>query len=238
MALAVENIVSNKATGTATPTVDITTSGTDRIVVIVAHAEKTTASPTISSVSAAGLTFQKHTSQQWAASHTDEYNGYEVWWAYAASVQTANTVTITWDATIDDSTVMAFAVSGSTAFTDPFDANASVPSLSTGSAATPSDSGLSTDSTNTILFNFCATGDGLGIPSAPSGHTSMGSQTNNGGTRWSAQSGSYIAFASTQSGYSFTDNGTTDAIWGLIVFVIRDSAPPTTQTYTYTVVIG
>ena len=74
----------------ASATIDITTSGTNRIIILHATLEGG-AARTMSGVSASGLTFNKRS----AVAAGDVYNvDVEVWWAYAAAQQTGTTITV------------------------------------------------------------------------------------------------------------------------------------------------
>lgn len=122
------------AFGENSGTLSLTTSGTDRI--ILACVATTLPSgggvpATLSTiVDSNGLTWTKRTSHSWLNSAGDQIYNIELWWAYAHAQQTSNSVVATFSAACGYAYAL-IAVSGvqSSAWAQPFDTDASLPSL-------------------------------------------------------------------------------------------------------------
>ncbi len=104
----------NTATGASTITVPLTTSLTNDIIVVDVHNEVPTsngAGVTVQSVTAPGLTFAERSSMSEAGTEYTEYDDLERWWALATSTF-SGTITVTFNAAIDDASVVAYGVHG------------------------------------------------------------------------------------------------------------------------------
>lgn len=188
MTLAIEGAATTQwSTGATSGTINITTSGTDRIIILVVASEKTGTVQSTNLPTASGLTFALRKTLPF----TDSGGGDQVlsvYWAYAAAQQTAKTITINLGATPDDVSVGVFAVSGVTNFTNPWDTNSSLPATATGNSGPPATvSGVSTTQANSMIFGFYGTRNGPTNPGADTGngYASVLSLVNTGGSAYS-----------------------------------------------------
>lgn len=142
MALAFEVFNSSSAAGVSSKTIALNTSGANRIALIfVLLSDAGSGIPVVSSVSDAnGLVWAKYS----ALSVVTETMRMEVWWAYAAAQQTANTVTVTSNVSSLGFGLGVGAISGvpATRFTAPFDADISLPATATNPSATPANASV------------------------------------------------------------------------------------------------
>lgn len=162
----------------------------------------------------------------------------EVWWAYAPSALSSDTITPTFAANRDCSTLAAFGVNGANT-TNPWDANGSLPQTAVNNSATylggtdadPSAS-VSTNAANTMLLGFMATEywgvDNTGNPySAGSGYTQLAYTLDGSCSLWTASSAEYQVVSTPQSNttVNFTPPG---QAWFMIGDAIQAApiAPP------------
>lgn len=110
-------------------TIPLSTSGTNRIAVLIVKTNNTSTHRAVSSVtSGGGLTWALYTAYDFNSSGTSQQR-IEVWWAYCAAQQTANTVTVTLAGSSGGIALAIGAVSGLPAsrYTNPFDADPTLP---------------------------------------------------------------------------------------------------------------
>lgn len=165
------------STGSATVGPLVTTSTNNLIVIEDGFAQ---GGQTISSItsSPSGLTVTKRAAQS-APTGVGDKGRVEIWTAPASAVLTGETFTINYSGAVGGSAVVAFCVPNLTSIASPFDSNASLPTLGSGSGSggvTPSISGLSTTGADTVLLFFDTTyTSSIGDPgAAPTGFTLIG----------------------------------------------------------------
>lgn len=204
MALAVEGAASTMFSGAGPATVNITTSGTDRIIVVAVGHEEASAQTSVPT--ATGLTFALR-KRYTETDNGGRFNVMETFWAYAAAQQTAKTITVTMSGAIDDAVIGVFAVSGVGNFVTPWDSNAALPATAdTFSANTPPPvSGVSTTSAPTLMFGFFGARDGCATTvNTGAGWTSILNVVNGGGSLEEIYAVASIPFATAQSGITAT----------------------------------
>jgi hypothetical protein len=226
--MSIEGSASAIFTGGTVGTIDITTSGTDRIIVIQISSEMDDTPQSVASVTASGLTFalRKQFQSSFSSSPTHD-TVIEIWWAYAAAQQTGTTITVTLNVTTDNASLIVFGVVGATDFSAPWDVNGSLPATNSGASSIPSCTGISTTSTDSIIFGFYATYLN-GMPSAGSGYTQIVTAENTGGTNYSYSMAQYQSVGAAQSGITVAA-GTSEIGWGWVVDAISGgggSPPP------------
>lgn len=218
MALGIEGANHNIFSGTNTGTVNVTTAGTNRILVVSVHNEKNGSRQTVSSVTSAGLTWTRRKAFAFNASNTALQN-LETWWAYAPSQLTAHTITVTLSAATDDATIGVFAVSGANVVS-PWDSNAAIPATNsdiTGANSTGSVPGVSTTTPDCVLLGFWgAGGTASSTPTVGTGYTQINSFSNGGGTNFSIQFTEYKIVSAAQSGVTIPTAVATQKNWGMI----------------------
>jgi hypothetical protein len=221
MTLAVEGAATAIFSSTATPAaINITTSGADRIVVVVVQNEKSTGAPTVSSVTAAGLTFALR--KQYI--NLSGQNDLEVWWAYASAQQTAKAITVTLSGATDDSNIAVFAVSGVTNFAAPWDANPALPVVNSSLSASPATvPGVYTNNANCMVFGFWGNYANT-TATVGSGYTSVATSHNAGGARFSNLLVEKQLFSSIQSNITVATAAANGADWGMIADAITSDA--------------
>src|ERR1035437_6820012 len=237
MTLAIEGAVAaDFGGGASSATIPVTSGGTDRIVVVHICTERNaTPRRTVTSVTAAGLTFAKRKDLDVG----DIYGtSVEVWWAYAAAQQTALTITVTMSGVINSGTHAIFGVSGCTNFTDPWTANSSVPktAVDTGAGSVVQVTGVSTTEPNCIVFGFYGgeTGSTPNAETTPIAFTQAYARQNWGGSRHSSIWAEYYIFSSAQAGITVGSASSTLSNWGMIADAITDATPPLTGTWAST----
>ena len=165
--------------------------------------------------STSGLTFKKRSSYsglQYSknGSGTTVYHDFEVWWAVAPfarptvpDVVTAHFNMPTGATYFDTSSIAAFAVTGfsnSQYTTNPWDANTSLPLISSANASSiPNNSGLNTSSNNGMILTFLGSGGPTAsYNSVPTGYTSLANAYNSGGTLSDSVAAGYLDFGTFQ----------------------------------------
>lgn len=234
MSLAVEGAATADSLLNATSaTINITTSGTNRIIILHATLEGGTAR-TVSGVSASGLTFNKRS----AVAAGDVYNvDVEVWWAYAAAQQTGTTITVNFSGTVDCATLGTFAVSGVKNFNNPWSNDATLPV--TNSTAAPSTTidvtGVTATEINVLVLGFYGASTNYTIGYG-TGYTTIYFHYNNNGTHYSDIFAEYQLFTTAQTNITVDTTGGPQSRWGMIADAITDAA--TTLRYGFGQVYG
>jgi hypothetical protein len=217
-----------------TPT--LTTTKTNDVIVVLASAEDLVHSrlPSVSSVTATGLTFS-HRSTETAT--TDLYLDEEVWYAVATSAFSGTiTVTFTDSRTLDDAAVVAFGVAN-TNTASPWDSNVALPAVNTAASATaPTLSTLSTSNANDMVVGFSAmmsqAAGGNPTQTAGSGYTLILNAINGGGTYNDEASAEYAVVNVVQSGatvnFGTSASGTEPATgWNMVGDAIQGAGAAT-----------
>lgn len=227
MTLAVEVFNSASAAGSTTAAINCNTSGLNRIVLIFICLNSDVlpaARPTVSSVTATGLTFAKYTSLNFDTASVDSRCRLEVWWAFAAAQQTANPVTVTVSPSARGIGLGVGAVSNvpPTRWTLPFDADPSLPVTSTNPSDTLADAAHTWSSHDAQVVGFTVWGSATqntNGTSTPAGYT-LQIDLNFNGTSFIAQKlRVYAEVFNAQQVSTITDLGTCKD-WGLISFAV------------------
>lgn len=149
MALGAEVFNSSSVAGATANTINLNTSGVDRIALIFVHlvSQNASARPTVVSVADAnGHTWAKYTHLDYDSDNpTDVKQRTEIWWSYCATAQVADTVTVTASANCRGIGLGVGAISGvpATRYTSPFDADPSLPATNTNPSASGAAASLS-----------------------------------------------------------------------------------------------
>ena len=214
------------ATGKSTnanATVSLTTTLSNDIIVVMAYNEAASGGGVaVSSVTAAGLTFTQR-----SISNASTHGSLEVWWAPSTGILTAETITVAWSGTFDDSAILAFGVNGCN-LTNPWDGNGALPAkASFNGTGTPSVTGVSTTSSSDHLIS--GSGNVFGTLSMPSGWTTPIQIGNGGGANGASIWASTLAVSSPQSGQTVTWSGSTFGNGGeTIVDALKSGTNPLT----------
>jgi hypothetical protein len=189
------------ATAVTSVSAAITTTNANDIILAFVHAGAlgTGGAATVTSVTAAGLTFTRRASDYRGS--TAPWNTVELWWAPATAALTAKSVTATLSRTIDDCSIQLVAVSGCGSMSNPFDVNGSLPAvtgnISTGSTAQT----VSTSTAVTMLLAFFGSFNGTN-ETLGSGWTTLLSTANGGGGNFSETFSQYRTFSSAQTSFA------------------------------------
>lgn len=215
-----DNYTSGNVSGTATCSVVLSTTKTNDVIVAVFVAEKPASGPpSVSSVSStSGLTWHKRLSV--VSNVTDV----EVWWAYAPSVVTSETITATYNMSIDDFSGIAFGVNGCDQ-TSPWDPNSSLPQTMVANGSSPSMT-ASTTNANTFMIEGIGTGNNAtNYNTPPAGWTFVAGTKNGGGLQYSAVGAACKGFTSAQSSLTVTWGGAISNTNGGAAFLDALQAP-------------
>lgn len=189
MALGMEVFNSSSVADASSSTINATTMGTNRIILVFVHTVSKDGGvrPTVTSVSDAnGLTWAKYTNYDFSSADPTNINQHmEVWWAYAAAQQTSNTITVSVSTAARGIGLGVGAISGVPAarYTAPFDADPSMPAKSQNPSETPADptATFSTHDSHTVgLAVWGSARHNVNSPTTPSGWTSLISLSFNG----------------------------------------------------------
>jgi hypothetical protein len=199
-ALAFESPNQSIFSSTSSGSINVTTLGPNRIIVLTVMSELNGTVPTVSSVTASGLTFALR--NRYTDNAAGAGNNIEVWWAYSSAQVTALPISVTLSSATDDSCLGVFAVRGVTNYAAPWDTNISVPATQKGQGTTVSIPVSSTASSGLLLGfwgnNYSTTG------TSGSGFTQVLTSHNGGGSRWANLVIEVEAFSTVQSGTPVT----------------------------------
>lgn len=106
-------------------TVTFSTTSTNCVIYVAIGAEQTSA-PSVSTVTATGLTFTKRSSVVTIASG-GRTSDVEVWTAPASAAQSSVVITVTWAANVDDACVAVAGIKNCASISSPFDSNGGLP---------------------------------------------------------------------------------------------------------------
>lgn len=188
-------VANNAATVTATLT---TTNANDIICALFYVAVNSGTKPTINSVTASGLTFQRR-----AQSSGSPRGRIELWWAVASSALSSKTITVNVTGTYDDAALLVFGVNGCN-LTNPWDSNASLPKTAS-SNAEMTFTGISTSGANNLLLFLGGTNGGQTTnPPPPAGFTFIGRAFTNAGVSWGVSVGNQKGVTSQQNNATFS----------------------------------
>lgn len=136
------------ASGTITTlATTLTTTNSPDVIILLTTTQVTTGYVTVSSISAAGLTFTKRTSISAAVGGFDE--DFEEWYAITSSTLSGLTITVTYSGTVTHYAVLnVFGLSRANT-NSPFDPNGGLPSVRTQAAAS-----ITTSNANDFVFGF------------------------------------------------------------------------------------
>ncbi len=223
----IEGVASSSAiTDVSSETINVTTSGLNRVLILVSTLENDKSfAMSVSGVSGSGgVGAFTNRSSQIINSSSAHYQDNEVWWAIAPTAGTY-TLTVTYSGTIDDGCLLAFAVAGANTST-PWDVNASLPKYATNNSGTPSAcdaTGVSTTSTSPLVFAVYGTGNQGSVSTlTPAGLSAFtGMPLENGGATYSQIMNA--AYQIETSALSNVTVGWTDttSYWVLIVDAIQ-----------------
>ena len=215
----------------------------DIIVIVVSNDLGNPGSPVIiSSVSdTAGLTWHERdaTSSPSLVGYEGNYSAFDtgIWWAYAPSALSSDTITPTFTGDYDCASLIAFGVNGADT-SDPWDTNSSLPQLGVNDGGTPADpsvSGMSTDAADTMLLGFMGTGQGDGTDNtygAGSGYTMVTYQDGYYSCSLDADTAAeyqLVSSAQSNTAASFAPVGDqTNTGWFMIGDAIQEASQPAT----------
>lgn len=191
MSLGIENVTSVEADNLGSPyqkTITVSTSGTDRICVLMIYAENNTATPpTVATPpTSAHVTWTKAFSATPAQS--GPYGGgdpvdMEVWVGEASSQLSSEVVTVTWSGAVDGGGIIFMAVSGASSAVPFMDPNSANPQSGNTTSLT-----LSTTNNDSVLVQWSIIGAASGgAGGLASGFTSQWTLNDHNPTDWDIQ---------------------------------------------------
>ncbi len=186
------------ATATASSTnsisAAITTSLADDIIIAFFHCELNASSITVNSVSGGGLTWTRRTQFVWGANNT-----IEIWWAYAHTPLTSQTITVSCTGSFDDASLQLIAFNGAYSFVTPWDTGGAYPYTALVTTSSVSVNITSSTPTSFVLGFLGSPNSNNGA--AGSGFTSLYTTTNGGAALWSYTRSEYQNFSAAISSY-------------------------------------
>jgi hypothetical protein len=182
----------NTASGGGTP-ISLTTTNTNDIIVAHFFAEAQSGSViSVNTVSDNPGNLTWHLRSATSSANINSAGGHsdvvddEVWWALAPSTLSSDSISYTWNGTVDCQSGIAFGVTGANT-SNPWDANSSLPAKAqdiNNDNIAPSVSGVSTNVAKTMLLGFMGTGqngsDGSGAAYSAGSRYSVIDQVVNG----------------------------------------------------------
>lgn len=216
----------NSSFPATTATVTFSTSGANRICVLEIQSEALPR-PQVSTVTSSNLTWTRLVQVQYGASVGDTEQNLEIWWAYAPVQLTNEGITATFNNTLDDATVVVFAVpiDEPTRFAQPWDGASALPVTAEDITGTfVSASGVfSTQSQNTLVL--AVWGEGISNngnnTTTPAGWTSIRNQTNTGGVNYGSKLQSYYKIYTVSQQNTTVNLGSTKD-WAIIIHALSD----------------
>lgn len=177
----------NGPDGVSSYSINCSTSGTDRIVVLFIHTDAATRR-SVTGVSGASLTWAKYSHYDFDSSDpTNHKQRLEVWWAHAPTQLTSQSITATLDGNSNGPILAIGAIAGCPAarLSNPWDADPSLPFNASNPSGTPADAEVTFsthDSHNANLFVFCCNINNV-PPSTPAGWTVLHNLSYGGSVR-------------------------------------------------------
>jgi hypothetical protein len=226
--ITLDGSASNYANSSA-PTVTLTTSNANDIIVVVVQAVSFTGSPSVTSITdGAGLTWHLRKQFQFTPGFpgANGYSDTEVWWAKSTGTLSGDTITVNLNAT-NNTALTAFGLHGAASLVAPFDTNAALPATG---------SNQSNTSPTVTVSTSIGSGDGIVIftemSSAHGGGWSLG--TVPGYTQIAIPHGGsvdggvfYKHITSDLSGSVITSNDS-DAFWSTVGDCVDGGSTPNT----------
>jgi len=157
------DVVGYDKTG-STPSVSLTTSNTNDVIIVLVSTSVTSGlPPTVTSISSPHVSWKSSARGTGGDGTTD----FEEWYGIASSALSSETITVHLSGSpADDSTIIAFGISGANT-ASPFDSHSGLPAWASGSGGSPSVS-ISTSNANDFIFGA----EVRGCPSANGAHYS------------------------------------------------------------------
>lgn len=178
-----------------------TTNSNDYIIVLVYAGITNTSGISVSSMTGSGLTFTR----RGGYNGTDPNNAthdvaVEEWYAIASGPLTSESITVTLNQACDSGLILAFGVANATAGFDP---NVNLPAQGSGATLT-----LDTTDAYDFVFYYSTSGAGTNqYQGAPSGYTTIATQSNSAGFVNRGTATYYDTYTSTQSGVGIGGSG-------------------------------
>lgn len=180
MALGFEVFVQSFPAGDGTSnTISLSTSGTNRIALLFVNNVSVTTRRTVTSVTDAnGLTWHLYQGLNYNTEDATIFGRLEIWWAYCAAQQSANTVTVTISGTAHGPNLGIGSVSGvpPTRFTNPFDVDPSLPGTATNPSATAAAASFTFSTHDSADVSFAVLAGAVttsASATAPTGYTQL-----------------------------------------------------------------
>lgn len=210
MALTLDGSAKGTATAASSAAATLTTTLTNNVIVAFVEASDPSATPTISSVAGASLTWTKRATYSFTfTANTASKMIVEEWWAPSTGALTTQAITATAGGTYDHVSIIVFGVNGVASLSSPFDPNAILPVLynapNTGGNKNPNVGGTDRPTFNTTNANTMAIGYYASVSSptnradTPVSWVSIQENNNSAGTAWSNTVAQYQVFASPQA---------------------------------------
>lgn len=213
-AMTIDGSATNSPASTSTPTVTLSTTLTNDVIILFAKHNSGTSANITSVSDTAGLTWTKRKQGLWNGTNADQ----ELWYAVSSSALTSDVITATFGASVG-ARLTAFGINGANTGT-PFDSNVSLPG-STTSATSPTAVSINTTNANDMIITQYVCG-GCTLTSRPSGFTQViatGSVTDV----------AYEVVSSAQTGLSVSYSVTTPNPNAMIVDAVQQAATAATQ---------
>lgn len=235
MSLSVDSTyLTGLGSGNATPTVGITTLGTDRIICCWCFSENPVSEGGLVQVDhisdANSLTWARRSRFNWSSAVLSAVFNVELWWAYAAAqISTTDLITCHWNGTPDGSGLASIAVAGAASFTSPFDPNPSLPafgSVGTGSFTAPAID-INTSATQGVAMGWWGTGSNQATPGPGTGWSQFGHASYAGPpVNWVMIEGIYQVITGPQTALPVLFSGSSTQDYGILADVIYAGTIP------------
>jgi hypothetical protein len=154
----------------------------------------------------------------------------EVWYAIASAPLSSDDITVTFNNTVDDGSVIAFGVHGAN-LSSPWDGNSSIPTESvwtSPSYETPSVSGVSTNASSVMLLGFEGSGGNTQPgPDITDGYSDIDYTQNNGAANYSSAEAEY-QFLSSAASNATISFGSGSPEWFMIGDALQAASSETT----------
>lgn len=205
MTLAIDGHISGHASNGTSASVTLTTTNANDVIVVAAYAEANSSSlnPSISGISATGVTGW---TQREVVSHTGG-TGYalSLWYGKASAALSAVSISVSFGAHFDDCSIVAFGVSG-TNFSSPWDPNSGLPSGVICTKNTAPTTTISTSNAHDMLIAVTGSTSATStqVNTEPSGWSNVGFDINGGGGLASQVGVADLVVSSTQSSLTVT----------------------------------
>lgn len=200
-------------TGTVSAVSFSTSSANDLILVLIWSAGSGTPTVTGISDSASQVSWQTSARKKQGTASA----GYEEWYGIASGTLSSDTITVAFSGTRSNGSIQIISITGYNAST-PFDTNASIPQLTTASAATETLT-ISTSNGSDLLIAAVDANASLGsVVTIPAGFTAIQ------GGALDDYSSCYESVSSTQSSLAVTYSWTTSRQFGMVVDAIQSGS--------------